>query len=222
MRGSTAGLAEGAIVTRNTLHGAFLTFLDMAFASVIAGPAVITYWQGTWNLSHLLLLPDEKIWSPIASCIIGIVGHFIAFYYQDSLTDTFHPDKNRLTFMIVSRLYTEIYGIICINAWRGGWELMDIYCPNYIGTLLACIVIGTILLIACKGLRNVSSSPFGISTDNSKDYFVAPTMFKTSVRNTKSRFLRIFALYSVNQALYNSIRIFSMILCEIVITKCFE
>lgn len=184
MRGSTAGLAEGTIVTRNTLHGAFLTFLDMTFASVIAAPAVVAYWQGTWNLSHLFLLPGEKLWSPILSCIIGVIGHFIAIYFQDWFSDVFHPDKRRLTFMVVSRIYTEIFGIIGINCWRGGWELLDMYCPSRISTLLVCTAIGTILLIACKGLRNISSSPFGVSTDNSKDYFVVPTMFKTSVRNS--------------------------------------
>lgn len=187
MRGSTAGLAEGTIETRNTMHNAFLVFLDVAFASVIVGPVVVIYWRGTWNLMTLWLYPDDVAMSAIGSCFIGTIGHFVCFYCQDALSKHVDKNRNRLTFMIVSRLYTAIYGLICVNGWRGPWALLDIYSTDSVSSLLLTILIATVLLIICKGLRNITSAPFGVSTDHSKDYFVAPTMFKSSVRNPKAK-----------------------------------
>lgn len=187
MRGSTAGLAEGFIEKRNNLHDAFLAFLDMAFASIIVTPTVVTHWRGTWNLTKMYLFPDDLLYSGIACISIGIIGQFIFTYCQDTLTDYVHPDKRRLTYMVVSRLYTLIFGLVGIMAWLGLWDILDIYCPSDIYTLAMLTFISTILLVICKGLRNVSSPPFGISTDNSKDYFTITTMFKSSVRYSMSK-----------------------------------
>lgn len=186
MRGSTAGLAEGFIEKRNNVHDAFLTFLDMAFAAVIVTPAVVIHWQGTWNLSKMFLYPGKEnlVKSGIASMCIGIFGQLVFTYYQDTIADYFHPDKRRLTYMVVSRLYTLVYGFIGINSWLGMWDILDEYCPADVLTLSVLILVGTSLLLVCKGLRNVQSPPFGISTDNSKDYFVVVTMFKSSVRKS--------------------------------------
>lgn len=182
MRGSTAGLAENVIETRNTLHDAFLVLLDVLFSSIIAAPVVIAYWRGVWNMMQFILYPDNPVYSAIGSCFIGLIGHLTFFYAQNYLGKTFHPDKHRLTFMVVSRIYTLVYGFICVNGWRGPWALLDIYSTPDIPTLIGITVVGSVLLVFCKGLRNISSTPFGVSTDHSKDYFVAPTMFKANVR----------------------------------------
>lgn len=187
MRGSTAGLAEGTIETRNTVHDAFLVLLDVLFSSVIAAPFVIAYWRGIWNVMQYILYPNDPLWSAIGSCFIGIIGHFIFFYLQEYLGRTFHPDKHRLTFMVVSRIYTAIYGFICVNGWRGPWAILDLYSTPHVPTLIGITIVGTVLLMFFKGLRNISSTPFGVSTDHSKDYFVAPTMFKSSVREKYTR-----------------------------------
>lgn len=183
MRGSTAGLAEGTIVTPDTVHAAFLVFLDVMFSSAIAAPVVIAYWRGTWNLMTTVLFPDNMLWSAISSCFIGTIGHFIFYYYQGHFTKSFHPDKHRITFIIISRMYTAIYGVVCVNSWRGGWTLMDLYIPKNVPIYFFILMISCILLAFCKALRNISSSPFAISTDHSKDYFAVPTMFKASVSN---------------------------------------
>lgn len=193
MRGSTAGLAEGTIITPDTVHAAFLVFLDVMFSSLLAAPAVIAYWRGTWNLIGIFLFPDDVLLNAISSCFIGTVGHFIFYYYQRRFSQSFHPDKHRITFMIISRIYTAVYGVVCVNGWRGGWSLMDLYIPKKVHTYFAILMISCILLAFCKGLRNISASPLAISTDHSKDYFAVPTMFKASVRsihtNTPNRML---------------------------------
>lgn len=185
MRGSTAGLAEITFEKRNTFHDALLAFLDVVFASAIVTPAILVHWRGTWNLWKMFVFPDDLFSSGITFMCIGTIGQFIVFYAQNILDRTFHPDKHRLTFMCVSRLYTYFYSIIGIAGWRGLWDILDFFSPpstTDIWMVCALIVIGAILLALVKGLRNVSSPPFGISTDNSKDYFIITTMFKSSVR----------------------------------------
>lgn len=186
MRGSTAGLAEGTIVTPDTVHAAFLVFLDVMFSSVIAAPVVVAYWRGSWNLMNIALFPvephEKPIMSAITSMLIGTIGHFVFYYYQGKFSKTFHPDKHRITYMIFSRIYTAIYGIVCVNGWRGGWTLMDIYITNKtVPMYFSILMISCVLLAFCKCLRNITASPFAISTDHSKDYFAVPTMFKSSV-----------------------------------------
>lgn len=90
--------------------------------------------------------------------------------------------------MIVSRIYTAVYGFICVNGWRGPWAIFDIYGGTpHVPTLIGITVVGSVVLVFCKGLRNISSTPFGVSTDHSKGYFVAPTMFKSSVREKSAK-----------------------------------
>lgn len=181
MRGSTAGLAEGTIAPPESIHATFLDILDILFSSLIVAPAVIAYWRGTWNLMFYVLAPNDPFWSAVLSVMVGSVGHFLLTVCQDKLTRTFHPDKHRITFLVFSRLYTAGYGIICVNGWRGGWLLMDQHVPYLVPTLLTITLFCTFLLAIFKGLRNISASPFAVATDHSKDYFVIPTMYKTSV-----------------------------------------
>lgn len=183
MRGSTAGLAEGTIITPDTVHASFLMFLDVMFSSLIVAPVVVTYWRGTWNLMNFVIFPSNMLWSAFSSMAIGTIGHFVFYFYQINFTKSFHPDKHRITYMILSRMYTAVYGIVCVNGWRGGWMLIDLYIPKSVATYFAILMISCILLAFCKGLRNIAASPFVISTDHSKDYFTVPTMFKASVRD---------------------------------------
>lgn len=182
MRGSTAGLAEGTIAPPESVHATFLDILDILFSSLIVAPSVIAYWRGTWNLMFQVLAPNDLCLSAVLSVVIGTVGHFVFTLYQDKLGRIFHPDKHRITFLLGSRLYTAIYGIICVNGWRGGWLLMDQYLPFAVPTMLAFTLFSALALALLLGLRNISGTPFAISTDHSKDYFVIPTRFKSSVR----------------------------------------
>lgn len=184
MRGSTAGLAEGIIASPQTVHATFLVFLDILFSSLIVAPAVINYWRGTWNLMAYVLFPNDMFLSAIASSVLAATGNFVLAYCQEKFSRTFHPDKHRITFFVFSRFYTLVFGLLSVNSWRGIWMLMDQYVPYKVSTLLVITGFSLLMLALCKGLRNISSQPFALSTDHSKDYFLIPTMLKTSVRIT--------------------------------------
>uniref|UniRef100_A0A1L8D9T0 Putative conserved plasma membrane protein n=1 Tax=Nyssomyia neivai TaxID=330878 RepID=A0A1L8D9T0_9DIPT len=179
MRGSTAGLADGVLNPAKDAHGVLLDFLDTILSTLVVGPLVISYWRGTWNLMDLYLFPNDKILSASASLGIGVVGHLICTLFQDAFKHL-HPNHHRITFYVISRLYTAIYGVICINGWRGGWQLIDAYTPTKVSTILLCTIIPAVCLALLKALRNLSAAPFTISIDAPNEYFDVQTMFKTS------------------------------------------
>lgn len=181
MRGSTASLAEGVIAPPANLHAIFLNLLDFLYSSFILAPLVVTYWRGTWNLMDHYLFEGDKFASPAASLAIGVVSHLLFTIFQGNMRKAFNPDRHRLVYMFFSRVYTYVYGLGCVNGWRGGWQLLDNYTPLNVPIVLVMTISAAMVLTGFKTLRNISASPFFIATDHSKEYFTIPTMFKTSV-----------------------------------------
>lgn len=183
MRRSDAGLAyEGLPAQKTTYHSLVLDFLDYCFASLVVAPLVVSYWRGTWNLLEVYLCPGEKIHSSVVSLIIGILGHLVFTIWQGSFRGHFDPDHHRLTFYCGSRLYTSIFGIICVNCWRGGWQLIDHYTARNMTTILSITIIAIISLMYLKALRNVTGPPFVVIPDHPREHFHVQTMYKKLVR----------------------------------------
>ncbi|XP_059617632.1 uncharacterized protein LOC132262382 isoform X2 [Phlebotomus argentipes] len=180
MRGSTAGLADGVLNPSRDAHGVLLDFLDTMLSTLIVGPLVISYWRGTWNLMDLYLFAERPVISAFASLVIGIVGHLVFTLCQDTLKTHIHPNRHRVAYYISSRIYTALYGVICINGWRGGWQLIDCYTSHKVPTVLLLTIPPAFCLAALKTLRNLSAAPFTISIDAPNEYFDIQTMFKTS------------------------------------------
>lgn len=188
MRGSTAGLADGIISPSHTAHGILLELLDTIISSFVIAPTIVGYWRGTWNLMNHYLYPNDLLSSSISSLIIGIFGHLIFNIFQDTFKNTFNRDKHRLIYYIASRVYTALFGIVCVNGWRGGWQLIDRYTTtSNVSIVLLITVTCVIILLLLKASRNISASPFFLATDDAGEYFDIPTMFKTSVRETTSK-----------------------------------
>ncbi|XP_065088997.1 uncharacterized protein fusl isoform X2 [Ochlerotatus camptorhynchus] len=179
MRGSIVGIEDGLSNPKpGNMHGMLLELLDNLFASFIVGPLVVGYWRGTWNLAGAYIYPSDLPTSLFISLSIGIVGHLIFNIFQGTIRRHLNADKHRLLFFIGSRLYTEIYGTICVNTWRGGWEMINLYTTHDVATVLV-ITLGCALLLAMlKGLRNITASPFYVVNDHRREYFDVPTYFK--------------------------------------------
>uniref|UniRef100_A0A182PAV5 Fuseless n=1 Tax=Anopheles epiroticus TaxID=199890 RepID=A0A182PAV5_9DIPT len=182
MRGSIAGIEDGITGTtpfiRPSYHGLLLELIDYLYASLVVAPLVVCYWRGTWNLMGEYIYPSDQTTSLVVSLAIGIVGHIVFNLFQATLRHHLNADKHRIAYYIGSRMYTVIYGAVCVNGWRGGWQLIDLYTTHDV-LYVVLITLGCLFILAClKGVRNVMGTPFLIINDSRREYFDVPTYFK--------------------------------------------
>jgi len=105
---------------------------------------------------------------------------------QRKLSLQLHPDKHRLVYYVSSRAYTALFGLACVNSWRGVWSALDYYTGVSGPTVAALTAVSVVALAAMRALRNVTAPPFVLVTDNHDNYFQVPTMFHT-VRESACR-----------------------------------
>ncbi|XP_054743504.1 uncharacterized protein LOC129248094 [Anastrepha obliqua] len=162
-----------------TLHELFLEILDAALSCAIVAPCVIAYWRGTWELMGVLLFPRSMPLSALMSFLIGGFGHFIFTITQSYFRSYINPDKRRLTYYVISRSYTAIFGIVCVNMWRGSWILCDwLTSADSLIIIAAVTLICMMFLVATRTVRNLSAAPYAVAMDHKSDYFDVDTMFK--------------------------------------------
>ncbi|XP_047364071.1 uncharacterized protein LOC124954746 [Vespa velutina] len=178
--GMTGGLDSQS---SNRLHYMILTILDTIFSAIVAAPAVVGYWRGTWGLSDAYLYKDDPVFSSFVSVTIGFTGLFVFSITQHRLNDLLHPDKHRLSYYAGSRFYTAVFGFCCVNAWRGAWEALDFYTELIPSTVFATTAVSLLALAIMRAIRNVSAPPFSLSLDSCPGYFEVQTMFR--VNNTR-------------------------------------
>lgn len=178
MRGSTAGLAD-TLASGSRAHAALLEAADALFAAAVVAPAVVTYWQSTWTLMDLYVLPDRPVASAATCAAFGLCCDLLFSVFQSHLTKHLSPDRGRLTYYALSRLCTYIAGVACVGAWRGVWNLLNECTGDSARTLLSTTAAATLSLAALRALRNICAAPFAIAVDSPQDYFEVPTMFRT-------------------------------------------
>lgn len=178
-----AGVGMTSLDTKSSsrLHYAILTILDTIFSALVAAPAVVGYWRGTWGLSDFYVYPGEPMYSSFTSIIIGYIGLFAFNVFQHGLDDILHPDKHRLFYYLGSRLYTSVFGLCCVNAWRGAWQALDVYTELTSGTVFAITAISLLTLGIMRAIRNLSAPPFSLVLDSCPGYFEVQTMFRVNV-----------------------------------------
>ncbi|XP_001601769.3 uncharacterized protein LOC100117572 [Nasonia vitripennis] len=175
--------AHGDVPGSSRLHYTILTVLDLVFSATIAGPAVVGYWRGTWGLSGIYVYPKNLDLSSLASILIGFCGLFSFNLGQHVLDECLQPDKHRLLYYLGSRLYTFVFGICCVNAWRGAWQALDLYTEHTFQTVFTTTCVSLLALACMRCLRNIAAPPFAISLDTYAGYFEVPTLFR--VNNTR-------------------------------------
>nr|XP_026484306.1 uncharacterized protein LOC113392221 isoform X1 [Vanessa tameamea] len=183
MRGSTAGLAD-TLTSGSRAHTALLEFADVLFASVVVAPAVVTYWKSTWSLMDLYVLTEDPVSSAAVCAGFGLCLDLLFCVFQTQLGKYLRPDRSRLTYYVLSRIYTCVAGIACVGGWRGVWNLLNECTGDSARTLLSTTVAATLSLAALRTLRNICAAPFAVAVDSPQDYFDIPTMFRTSSRET--------------------------------------
>lgn len=178
MRGSTAGLAD-TLAGGSRAYSALLEGADALFASAVVAPAVVTYWQSTWSLMDLYVLPEDSVGSAAACAGFGLLTNLLLCVLQTRLARALHPDRGRVAYCALSRLYTVAAGVACVAAWRGVWNLLNECTGHSARTLLSTTAAATLSLAALRAARNICAAPFAVALDSPQDYFDVPTMFRT-------------------------------------------
>ncbi|XP_034256969.1 uncharacterized protein LOC117654443 isoform X3 [Thrips palmi] len=183
MRGSIVGISDGLRGTSRG-HYALLHGLDMLVSMFLMAPAVVSYWRGTWALMDHYVFPDQPNLSNLVSVAIGAGCHTLFTMVQHPLERHLHPDKHRLMYYVLSRVYTALFSFGCVNSFRGVWKALDEHTGLNPATVAALTAVPVVALGCMRALRNISAPPFVIVTDNHENYFQVPTMFHTSSRQT--------------------------------------
>lgn len=183
---SSSFYSENSVEPKSHLNSTIACVLDTAFSCVIVAPISIWYWRATWEIMAFLLLPTYN-YSGFISFFGGLVVFIILNLTQRHLTCYLDPNKRRITYLILSRLYTKLFAVSCISMWRGTWTICDFISGE---TTLLFTAIYTSLsfsyMLYSRSVRNLLATPFLLSPDWHKVYFVVDNFFQTQVS-----FLRI-------------------------------
>lgn len=168
-----------------------LEIFDQIFSLIILAPAVVGYWRGTCNLLDIFLYPENELISSWISYFIGIIGHLIFTIFQKNIKNVLNPEKSKILYYIGSRLYTIVFAFICVNSFRGVWQLLEFYTDYDIKTVSILILLSVTSLGFLRGIRSIA---YFLVTDYYCNYFEIPTRFMA----TKNPILNVLdCLFSV-------------------------
>ncbi|XP_049301670.1 uncharacterized protein LOC125775166 isoform X3 [Anopheles funestus] len=180
MRGSFLRLDQITGSARKTLdidEPKVPDIVNNIYAALVIGPLVICYWRGTWNLMDKLLFPHDEELRMIALLVAGIGGHLLFMLLQSNLQRWLDVEERPVSFYLLSRVYTYIYGAMCVGTWRGGWILIDRYAPSSLVFFIEASIVALLLLGSVQSFCNVAGAPF--VNDSPDGYFDVPTYFKS-------------------------------------------
>ncbi|KAI5639909.1 fuseless domain-containing protein [Phthorimaea operculella] len=185
MRGSIAGFsAAGSHVSGAPVDTPLLQWADVVFASVVVTPASVAYWKSTWTLMDLYIYPDDPMTNAAACAIFGLCFSVFLCMFQSQFSKYISPDRGRVTYYVLSRLYSEVAGVICIGAVKGVWDLMDSCAGDSFSSVLWTTSAAILALAALRTLRNICAIPFVVVLDTPQDHFDVPTFFRKNTKET--------------------------------------
>uniref|UniRef100_A0A182UCT4 Uncharacterized protein n=1 Tax=Anopheles melas TaxID=34690 RepID=A0A182UCT4_9DIPT len=182
MRGSFLRLDQLTGSARKTLANDEPKVPDIVnsiYAALVIGPLVICFWRGTWNLMDMLLFPEDEVLRMITLQVFGLGGHLLFMLLQTTLERWLDVEVRPVSFYLLSRVYTYIYGAMCVATWRGGWILIDRYSPPSLVFFMEASLVALLLLGSVQSFCNVAGAPF--VNDSPDGYFDVPTYFKSKL-----------------------------------------
>ncbi|KAK9890735.1 hypothetical protein WA026_012083 [Henosepilachna vigintioctopunctata] len=188
MRGSVADAAQ-VFQEKNEVYRIFLAVLDFIFSAFVITPAVVGCWRSQWELMSIYCYPNDRVLSAAISTAIGFIGNLILNISQKRLDAMFHPDMNRVLYYIVSRTYSMFYAFVCVNWFKGVWQLLDAFTPGDVLTVSLATSSGVVILAFFRSLRNISSPPLVVASDERIGYFQVLTIFRVSSSEKRSLYL---------------------------------
>ncbi|XP_044754904.1 uncharacterized protein LOC123313879 isoform X1 [Coccinella septempunctata] len=178
MRGSIVEATQ-VFQEKDKIYEFFLAVLDFLFSTLVITPCVVGCWRSQWELMDFFCYPDDQALSASISTGIGLCGNLFLNFIQRSMDETFHPDNNRVLYYIVSRTYSIFYAFVCVNWFRGVWQLLDLFTPGDLISVSATTAGAMVVLALFRSLRNISSPPLVVATDERQGYFQVLTIFRT-------------------------------------------
>lgn len=167
---------------KKRLHSILLCSLDSLFSMAIVAPCVVIYWRGTWELSAHALKSFGSLYSSLISMAVGLIGYYLLAIVQKPLARLLNPNVHRLSYFIVSRIYTFIFAFVSVNMWRAIWSLCDYFTGNDSLIITASLTgFSFVCLLGTRTLRNLLASPFALAGDHYDGYFVVDTLFDIQV-----------------------------------------
>lgn len=183
------------ITLKKRLYSILLCAIDAIFSMAIVAPCVVLYWRGTWGLAAHVLEPFGELYSSLISLAVGLIGYYLLAIVQRPLARILDPNHHRLSYFIVSRIYTFIFAFVSVNMWRGIWSFFDYLTGTDSLIIISCLTGFTfICMLASRTLRNLIASPFILPRDSYDGYFVVDTIFQIQVRNF-NKYLILIVIY---------------------------
>lgn len=138
--------------------------LGIAANLLFIGPLVVVFWNSTWNLCDRLLFSNSCQGTVWASAGIGFSIIVTVTLLQDVLL-SFSARCNTPVRYIVTRVYTYVVSIGCVNQWRGVWLFSDCYIGNSL--LNSCLSFGvpSFILLVLRCYRSVPAPPVYVALE---------------------------------------------------------
>nr|XP_045582996.1 uncharacterized protein LOC123745932 [Procambarus clarkii] len=178
MRESGTTITGGA---RRRICIGCLGLLDSFLSIFVFAPLVVGYWRGCWQLMDEFLLPGHKQLSVATSFAMGVFSGMLFCLLQRPLNTFCNHSRRPSLHLLVSRLYTSVYCVCCVNHWRGVWAAWDLYTGISWQSGATSMGIGLLTLAITRGLKNILAPPFIVVTDHPTGYFNVPTLFRAEI-----------------------------------------
>lgn len=166
-----------------TIFKPFVRTFDVLFASLIAGPLVVVYWLSAWKLCDSFIRPDNPTISAVISFVIGLCGQLIVMFYQAEIGKLLTFEKLKFVNLMLSKGFALVLALTCILLWRGMWMFLDLISANDNFSMICSVVLNLVILMVTKTIRNASSTPFVVTTDQLDNEYQITTYFKRVVRD---------------------------------------
>lgn len=160
----------------------FVRSFDVLFALLIAGPLVVVYWLSAWKLCDSFIRPDNPTISAVISFVIGLCGQFIVMFYQVEIGQLLTFEKRKFVNLMLSKAFALILALTCILLWRGMWMFLDLLSANDNFSMICSVFLNLVILMVTRTIRNSSSTPFVVTTDQLDNDYQITTYFKRVVR----------------------------------------
>ncbi|ALC38284.1 fusl, partial [Drosophila busckii] len=103
-----------------------LYVLDTLFSVFVIGSLVVIAWRGVWGIFDLTLFPRDKAKSSWGSLLIGYLTVFVTIIIQPLMRYVCRRISGFFKLIICDIYYLMIF-FGAVNAWRGIWNLLDVY-----------------------------------------------------------------------------------------------